>query len=1345
MQKILYILTILCLTIGNSYGKDSRISSKDSLDSHQIAEYVKNGRNNLLKLIETNAQNLKSNAPQYNKYVFTLDPEPNPTGEYSKEFVSTDVADINALNVKLRILNGELRNGNLPEIYIGVNGKLGVATYLRRVLEVGEVGNAYEGVDKNSKNLGGVTAIVANYKKIFTDIVASIGVGAGKLQPNKNNGILVISLGHDQTIVPKKGITLTPTDDFSDKSKIETQIGCFSGYDDRLWTPSVPQGQPDPKAKLKAEVLDNFDRYPSSNSKNDVTTKLEIFAERIKDGLTNSLAQVAVECPANFADLVTKTTQKRTAEFEKEVAAFAKAIDNQNSLFITDNTGFIDESDFLKYELPDKLQVLATGTIQTGAKVSEYKLTVIFNNVNFALPEGSGSLAGNEFAQKVFDASSKLKSCAKCILMVVPYIAINGTGPGGTDLCLTPGTFGMKSHGTAYMMPYVAGGSGVSFIGNMRSQLLAGNGFSFEKAVNGAFKEIPKMHTIFTGIILLDHTFSTTIKQSTGYVTTSDKIFEVNIYEDSRRKELADALDTYLSFPCISELCSIAKNETYENRVVEIQNMTETWDVFKKTNLKESLLNYKLAEDYVKWYATREQDFLSVFAAPDDSKFYAGKNEIQISDVILAFDVVDGIASVFNLDLITSSIGAIYCYNKGRMEEFAIYTASASLALIPGPNAVRVLKETYQKVATGVEKLAKTTRNTTVFVGAAIAEGRKFTPGVPNFLGAKLNSSVYTKAKSYASDDSFIKALEDGMMECEECVAKLNLTPAKVDQYKTSRNTNPNQTLKQFLFSVGDFFVDNIYKPAYEWLLSAEAGKGGLTRIGRKLKKGDTEIAEVTNEGAVKFMTGKYDPAFNSNATKIFDGDDNIVMLAPDGSQIKGGFGMNPTTGMCYGGNCFIAGTPVLTINGLVPIENIELGTKVASKNSFSGEITYKEVRTLFKKQTKQLVKIYANGEVINATPEHPFRVRNQWIVADRLKAGDQLEVFANDLVASNAPFLARSSIEIDSLVRLDSVATVYNFEVEDFHTYFVGKTGYWVHNMCATQAVHILAHGGDRVAKDFLLNIARNFTTAQRLKLYEAMASLSPAELNFFLTDFNHAVNIGLVDDLKYVFGDTRNIVAMDDWKLFKTNPSNGQRERLVGTLGKHGDFTVNDLVNVRDHHLKTGPHQLKPFETSPGVTVDRIYPTDLANGVVGFHDMNAFWSIPHTTVSGALPLNSVKFWETEYIFVQTRTNTSAIVPGTEQIYYHVPRRRTDAITTDGTIKEPGNKGRKTIYDPTIWTDDKLDRAIGEAIIDYKMAGGRFSPTYSKGNAKTKEGFPIEFYHDRTGSGKITSWYFNP
>jgi hypothetical protein len=34
--------------------------------------------------------------------------------------------------------------------------------------------------------------------------------------------------------------------------------------------------------------------------------------------------------------------------------------------------------------------------------------------------------------------------------------------------------------------------------------------------------------------------------------------------------------------------------------------------------------------------------------------------------------------------------------------------------------------------------------------------------------------------------------------------------------------------------------------------------------------------------------------------------------------------------------------------------------------------------------------------------------------------------------------------------------ARVYNFEVEDFHTYYVGELGLWVHNKCEAETVKV-------------------------------------------------------------------------------------------------------------------------------------------------------------------------------------------------------------------------------------------------------------------------------------------------
>jgi hypothetical protein len=52
-------------------------------------------------------------------------------------------------------------------------------------------------------------------------------------------------------------------------------------------------------------------------------------------------------------------------------------------------------------------------------------------------------------------------------------------------------------------------------------------------------------------------------------------------------------------------------------------------------------------------------------------------------------------------------------------------------------------------------------------------------------------------------------------------------------------------------------------------------------------------------------------------------------------------------------------------------------------------------------------------------------------------------------LVLSNGEYAVVERVQHEIL---ENTITVYNFEVEDFHTYFVGTTGMLVHNSCGMQ-----------------------------------------------------------------------------------------------------------------------------------------------------------------------------------------------------------------------------------------------------------------------------------------------------
>ena len=137
---------------------------------------------------------------------------------------------------------------------------------------------------------------------------------------------------------------------------------------------------------------------------------------------------------------------------------------------------------------------------------------------------------------------------------------------------------------------------------------------------------------------------------------------------------------------------------------------------------------------------------------------------------------------------------------------------------------------------------------------------------------------------------------------------------------------------------------------------------------------------------------------------------------------------------------CFVSGTIVSTASCTKNIEDIQVGDKVWATNPETGETALKEVTQLFRGQTDEWVHVFAGEEEIVCTPGHPFYLPEKgWINAGDLRVGDMLVT------------LEGSSIIIERIYReqLETPETTYNFEVEDFHTYYVGDQEFLVHNKC--------------------------------------------------------------------------------------------------------------------------------------------------------------------------------------------------------------------------------------------------------------------------------------------------------
>ena len=139
-------------------------------------------------------------------------------------------------------------------------------------------------------------------------------------------------------------------------------------------------------------------------------------------------------------------------------------------------------------------------------------------------------------------------------------------------------------------------------------------------------------------------------------------------------------------------------------------------------------------------------------------------------------------------------------------------------------------------------------------------------------------------------------------------------------------------------------------------------------------------------------------------------------------------------------GACFIVGTSILTSCGLVAIESIESEDYVWASNPETGEVALKRVVRTFINEAEELVHIEVHGEEIICTNEHPFYSPVKgWTEACELRAGDIL-------VTVNGEYVIVENVQHEIL---ESPIKVYNFEVEDFHTYFIAELGVLVHNAC--------------------------------------------------------------------------------------------------------------------------------------------------------------------------------------------------------------------------------------------------------------------------------------------------------
>lgn len=122
-------------------------------------------------------------------------------------------------------------------------------------------------------------------------------------------------------------------------------------------------------------------------------------------------------------------------------------------------------------------------------------------------------------------------------------------------------------------------------------------------------------------------------------------------------------------------------------------------------------------------------------------------------------------------------------------------------------------------------------------------------------------------------------------------------------------------------------------------------------------------------------------------------------------------------------------------------IDEIEIGDKVWAYNVKTGETELKTVTKVYVHSVDEILRLYTDEGNIDTTTNHPFYVIGKgWVAAGDLAVGD--EVY--NLDGTTSVVLA---LEAEKLAE---PVLVYNLEVEDFHSYFVGCVPVLVHNYVA-------------------------------------------------------------------------------------------------------------------------------------------------------------------------------------------------------------------------------------------------------------------------------------------------------
>ncbi|MGN7987128.1 polymorphic toxin-type HINT domain-containing protein [Pedobacter sp. 22226] len=205
---------------------------------------------------------------------------------------------------------------------------------------------------------------------------------------------------------------------------------------------------------------------------------------------------------------------------------------------------------------------------------------------------------------------------------------------------------------------------------------------------------------------------------------------------------------------------------------------------------------------------------------------------------------------------------------------------------------------------------------------------------------------------------------------------------------------------------------------------------------------------------------------------------------------------------------CFIKGTKIAIENGYKNIEDIQIGDFVWAYNEETRENELREVLNTMENDVDATIVLTFETENIETTAEHPFYTQKGWKEAADLTQNDKI--------------LARSGnwVTLISSDFLYEKKKVYNFEVDDLHTYFVSEMNFLVHNTgkCVSK---MAAEAAENIAKtwDDLAKFVHCFTAETLVKIENGYAPIETLAVGDFVLAFDAEKNENILKKILKVY----------------------------------------------------------------------------------------------------------------------------------------------------------------------------------------------------------------------------------